>query len=858
MLAGLRRRLGLVDVSTTRDFIVVEGISTISFFKDVYRVWGTNALYKNMFQSVRSSEFKLRHFFGLDFLYMCQYLYDDKQTRTPKRVLSKIIEEIKEKTWIGDVDRNVKSITDMTIVNNIVPFPLKPFQKEFTELYGKVVPAYKLKGYMLHAEPGTGKTISSLVLGECLHASKVIVMTPKNAAEAVWKDTIEDILLTKRTHWVSTGNRLPSLDDHFYVCHYESIQTIFEFVKAHPKDFANTFIIIDESHNFNRLAADRTQTLVELCQLSAVTQCLWMSGTPIQALGSECIPFLKCIDPLFDAQSEEAFRKIYGNSAKRANEILRNRIGHLKFYVPAQDVHDVKVFTEKVMVKMPGSEKYTLEAIGNQMRTFVEQRREYYEKNRLSYQSKYKEGLAEFEKTLRTDLDRREYNGYRSAFATVSGGFDPKTMSAEAQLCNKYETKTIIPRLNNPLKTEFKSARSVVKYVSLKIMGEALGGVLGKARTQCNLDMLAHIDLEQYIDSAKKKTLVFTSYVEVLEAAAGKLFNDGYTPARIYGETNKDLPAIIGKFYKDEDLNPLVATFKSLSTAVPVTVANTLLFLDQPFRASTRDQTIARAARLGQDTDVFVFDFLLDTGDVPNISTRSNDIMEWSADLTAQILGIKNVDTDTLSLEVFDFMVGLAQFVSDLVGGVGAFTGGGGNGWGHPSAAHSNESNEVVPVSWDDPDQTPVELPNYLYHGSAYKQNELMPGYQRSNELVRWDKCETNEWLYACDDKETAILLGISSAIEKKFKLDHYKFEGKHIYIETSEPLTPKDIHSLQVFLYTIKPEADDGWMENYNPINGLNGEFKTQGIVEKNILKVVPVDIESALRSRVLHIKVK
>jgi hypothetical protein len=857
MLAGLRRRLGLVDVTTTRDFIVVEGISTILFFKDVYRIWGTSALYKHMFQNVRSSEFKMRHFFGFDFLYMCQTLYDDKQTRTPKRVLAKVIEELREKTWLGDVDRDVKSITDMSVVDNQVPFPLKPFQREFAQLYGRMVPAYKLKGYLLDAGAGTGKTVTSLVLSECLHAPKVIIFTPKNAAERVWKDTIQDIMMTKRRYWVSTEGRLPTLDEHFYVCHYESIQTIFDFVKANPRDFKDAMIIVDESHNFNRLAADRTQLLVEMCKMPTIAYCLWMSGTPIQAMGSECIPFLKCVDPYFDENCEEAFRKIYGKDAKRANDILRNRIGHLKYHVPKQDVVDTVVTVEQVMVKMPNGNDYTLEAIGARMRKFIDERKDYYEKNRKFYEDKYKEGLNEFEKTLRTDLDRREFNAYRSAFATVSGGFDPMTMKAEAQLCNRYELKTIMPKLNGSLKAEFKGARSVVKYVKLKIMGEALGGVLGKARSACHLDMLAHIDLEKYIDAAKKKTLIFTSYVEVLEAAADKLYHDGYTPAKVYGETNKDLPTIVAKYYKDEDLNPLVATFQSLSTAVPLTVANTILMLNQPFRDAIRTQTIARAARLGQDSEVFVFDFLLDTGDAPNISTRSNDILTWSAEMTASILGIKNVDTETLSLEVFDFMADLGSFVADLLG---VFQGdlhrGGGEGWNSPSAAYSREVGDTI-MSHSVQEEPEVDLPQYLYHGSAFKQGELLPGFQRSGEIVRWDKCETNEWLYAADEKDTAVMLGISSAIEKKFKLNRYKFEGRRIEIESHEPITIADIHALQVFLYTIKPDVKDGWMANYNPVNGLSGEFKTQSEVRKNILRCVPVDIKQALHGYSVQIKV-
>src|SRR5690606_11890806 len=113
---------------------------------------------------------------------------------------------------------------------------------------------------------------------------------------------------------------------------------------------------------------------------------------------------------------------------------------------------------------------------------------------------------------------------------------------------------------------------------------------------------------------------------------------------------------IVSTFYKNEDVNPLIATYQSLSTAVPLTAANTIVMINQPFRSGIREQTIARAARLGQDKDVHVIDVLLDTGDLANISTRTNDIMQWSQEQVASILGVKNVDVDSLSLEMGDLL----------------------------------------------------------------------------------------------------------------------------------------------------------------------------------------------------------
>lgn len=85
--------------------------------------------------------------------------------------------------------------------------------------------------------------------------------------------------------------------------------------------------------------------------------------------------------------------------------------------------------------------------------------------------------------------------------------------------------------------------------------------------------------------------------------------------------------------------NPLLATIQSLSTAVPIICANTVIFLNQPFRSNDKEQAIARVARLGQDEQTYVWDVLLDTKGVPNISTRSDEILQWSMEQVAIIMG---------------------------------------------------------------------------------------------------------------------------------------------------------------------------------------------------------------------------
>ena len=122
-----------------------------------------------------------------------------------------------------------------------------------------------------------------------------------------------------------------------------------------------------------------------------------------------------------------------------------------------------------------------------------------------------------------------------------------------------------------------------------------------------------------------------------------------------------------------------------------------------------------------------------------------------------------------------------------------------------------------------------ILLPKKLYHGSAYHQTELMPGFNRTGRLVEWDKTENNKFLYATTDEYSAIELGFASSIEKKFTLNRFKSAAKALLIETPDKsLTVAELNKLDVFLYTITVNEEDGWVKNSNRHNGILTEFKT------------------------------
>ncbi|ARV77033.1 hypothetical protein PHABIO_402 [Pseudomonas phage Phabio] len=144
-----------------------------------------------------------------------------------------------------------------------------------------------------------------------------------------------------------------------------------------------------------------------------------------------------------------------------------------------------------------------------------------------------------------------------------------------------------------------------------------------------------------------------------------------------------------------------------------------------------------------------------------------------------------------------------------------------------------------------------METPTTLYHGSMYKQTELMPGYQRSGKLQTWDGVESNLHLYASSSKEEAELLGVGSAAEKTFETNRYiEFEG-NIWLFTDTPIDINDVLGMTVYIYTIPFKESDGWEKNNNPYNNIDTEWKTRKTVKG--VSVKSIDIRALMQGRTI-----
>lgn len=668
MFGKLKRAFGIVTASTKGDVIRVEGLPADTLTRDVRQLWGTGAISKHMFLDLKSSELSFYSFFLIEMIYLIQTVLDNTRSLFLRRNLENLIEVLKENTWVRPLyyesDEQFEHRLDFTQLNRLRRDALKggdllPSQHAFLKQYNDLVPKLRLRGYMLASPPGSGKTLTGLALGLCLKADAVIIVCPKNAVTEVWLKNINQFIEGESRVWVSTAGQPIHENYDYYICHYEQLQTL----ATNASVFSNRKVMIDldECHNFNEPTSARTALFVEFCRLVNCQDVLWASGTPLKSIGKEMIGFLRTVDPYFTAQVEERFKGIFGVSKGKAGDILSHRMGIVSFKVAKSEIMSDEPIVEEIKIKIPNGDKYTLPNLKQEMVKFVEERFAFYRDNKSEYLETYQRCLKHYEEMVYlTGAKLAEYNKYKQFVNMIAKTTSYDLVTEEIKFTNRYEKNEIIPTLKDVDKEKFRKAKGVVKYVSLVIRGEALGSVLGKRRMECIRDMLPHVPLREIIEAGQKKTLIFTSYVEVVKTCESKVINDGFSPLLVYGDTNANLKNIIHKFDTRKELNPLIATLQSLSTAVPVISANVVVFLNAPFRIHERDQAISRVHRLGQDTATYVFDILLDTGVVPNIATRTKDIMEWSKEQVDMIMG----PGGNVSIEEYATIdMGLEQYV---------------------------------------------------------------------------------------------------------------------------------------------------------------------------------------------------
>lgn len=670
-----------VEVDPVRNKVEITGLRFLYVCRDLEKYIGAKMLY-SILDNVSYSRLVFSMFYLPDFYHAINTLLTDpkfkRRIRSGRELLAirtelekiPLIANIK---IINETEPNVIPKLDKSKLNRIFNnIKLFDYQDKFIDDCIWKSKLLGLNGYLLDAAAGSGKTFLSISLAEMLDADTIIVVCPKKAVNDVWDETINRIYKEPQPYSMSLpvlhGPSKPAgfdINDRFIVCHYESLGKLNDYLNSIKIPNKRYFTVLDECHSLNSHNSERSIQFRELVSKIDPIFCLWMSGTPIKALGTETMTMFATIDRLFDKSVYKSFLKVFGISGVYAISVMAHRLQLVRSEIKTNG-SGVEQYTHKVKVTLQNGADYTLKTISNKMIDYVKERKEYYQKNAKKYEDDFFSSIEVYRSRVvkgrgDTNFFRADLEDYLSKAKTLHSGYSPTDPKHKQYVleCNYYEDKVIIPRLPNDVKKVFRKAKSVYKYVELTIMGEALGNILGKARSRCNADMVKQLvtdakvisedgeiyqsNLPDLILNAQAKTIIFTDYVEVVKETEYQLKLKGFKPISIFGETTSGNGlALQTKIFKeDSEINPLITTYKTLSEAVPLTEANRVIFLNLPFRSGTYEQAVKRANRIGQTLDVDLFEVTLDTDEEPNISTRNEDILKWSEEQVALILGKK-------------------------------------------------------------------------------------------------------------------------------------------------------------------------------------------------------------------------
>lgn len=606
---------------------------------------------KALFIDVSIFEISFYEFFALEVYHILTAALDRRNVGLMLNSvnINLAIEEIKERTWIGDMDKSFNYLYDDKIIKEKFVYDILDKQRPWFEEYSDVKQKAHYRGYLLEGEPGSGKTFMALALSELEQSDITIAISPNNAVYEVWvnslsgekklyKEPQENIVISRDTKYN---------DETKIICPYTMLEQLRKL--AHFFKNKKVTVIVDEIHKMNEKEALRTNHLINFVNEIKPENVLLLSGTPIKAKPSEMLTMIALIDYRFNKDVKRRYDILYKGLPPILKPAIQERYGGYRVKV-TQPQKDKKISSFNYKVKLKNGKDYTLSAVKVKIKEYVEQRTKYIEDNMDTYIETYRKLYnSAKEEAMRNGVDEKEFEDYEYQVDYV------RRMYAQGRLMeaggvikrtNAFEKNVINGFLNSEDKKVFREVKSIYKYPALKIRGEVLGVVVTRERIRCHADMAAAIKYQNVVDSTLKKTIIFTGYIDVAQKAVDTLRSQGYNPIYVYGDSTKDLDANVTTFNnKDNDRNPMVTTYSSLSSSVPMVVANTILFLDMPFRSYIYEQAKHRIDRLDQDSPMSLFHAVLDTGNEPNLNSRNIDIIKWSAEMVSEITG-NNVDLE--------------------------------------------------------------------------------------------------------------------------------------------------------------------------------------------------------------------
>ena len=604
----------------------------------------SSIIVKNIFAKITTTSFEVYEFFLLELEFILNKIKEDHPEEAIKIggiELTNLINFLKEKTWLSEKYNNTKTKWDNNRLSRMMKYSPLPHQVAAYNKYEEVKKINNLRGYLLDAEAGAGKTFISLSLAELLDYDYKIIIAPRQVIYTVWvKSVTEELYKQKQSYIVLGENRHQEYNgEEFIIMHYEYLDKLLNNKSLLRKlKRKKPMLIVDEFHNFNEISSQRTQNLLTFVNYINFNDIALLTGTPIKMSVNELLPLLYILDTKFPPVAER-FKDMYSKIYRYFPEILRERFGLYKERIVKDKKQMPSITVEEYRVMIPNWKDYILSTIKEKIEKYKTERLAYIYEHMETYEGQF-ESLLTTIKTramnkgiTKTSIEKniRNYKRLVKKIKKAAESNKLNTVQDSITEARSFEKDLLEPYLSGDELRDFRDVKSIMKYPKLKVLGEALGRILLATRIKCYSDIARHITYGEIIKLTDKKTLIFSNYVNTSNIAYNKCTKEGFKPLRVYDKYISDLNETVKEFNDlNNNSNPLIATYKSLSTGVPLIAANVVLTLDLPFRMYILDQAIARAWRLGQDKPVLVLISKLNSGSEFNITDRDNFIINLS------------------------------------------------------------------------------------------------------------------------------------------------------------------------------------------------------------------------------------
>lgn len=614
-----------------------------------YKTYGGLDIKKFNAKKIRRAEMKITSlitpmFFALELSILFSQLYKKYRLRIYQVIATTIYNE----SWLKESDEKVPERIDLSYATSLLTekYQLKPYQASFIEAYPKWKARLNLRGVYLGLEPGLGKTLTSLTLAMALHADKIYVVCP-NTLVPNWYNEVLDYY-DGRVKAFDCKNSNPDPDTRVFITNNESIKNIFPYIDRNCK----SMLIIDEGHNFRTLNSARVKDLLELRAKLQPADVLPMSGTPLKASPNELVPAFLLLDPLFTPEAADIYNRCFNFDNYQAMEIVTSRLGKIIYRKMKSDVLTLPNKTiEDYRVTIPNPDPYLLSNV--RIAVKEEYRRIFptvIDKN-ISILNDFEEWIHKYS-TAGTLATRWYLTKICQAADSTTDDSIESLHELDAEKVRSFLDTYVFsnPKFPQNMKKTLLEWESKLIHFDNVAMGKALGQVYPPRRTELfntMWDQNEDVFLDM-INRNVKKTVIFSQFYGVITHIKTRLEMNGIKTVTVNGKVNNNERAKnLREFKHNEDVRVIIATSQSMGVGVTLTEASQMFFFGPPWRSTDYDQCCDRIYRIGQDTDVRIYNVILDTPQI-NLSSKMDKILKWSSEMFHSAIDSTVVSEDAM------------------------------------------------------------------------------------------------------------------------------------------------------------------------------------------------------------------